>query len=72
LSRFLKAAIKHPGRMKEGAARSGMGLHAYMEKESHSSDPSERSAANLGLRFQKGGDLHHGKSKHVVPRRKRG
>jgi hypothetical protein len=71
MARFLKAAIKRPGRMKEGAARAGMGLHAYEEKESHSSDPSLRSAANLGLRFGKGGDLHHGKKKHAVPRRKR-
>ena len=66
--RFLQHAIKHPGRMTKGAERAGMGLHAYMEKESHSSDPSERAAANLGLRFQKGGDLHHG---HVAPRRKK-
>ena len=69
MSRFLQSAIKRPGRMKNGAARSGMSLHAYEEKESHSSDPSMRSAANLGLRFGKGGDLHHGK--HVMPRRKK-
>jgi hypothetical protein len=66
MSRFLKSAIKHPGRMKQGAAHAGMGLHEYMEKESHSSNPSLRAAANLGLRSQKGGDLH----KHHVPRRK--
>lgn len=71
MSRFLKAAIKRPGRMKNGVARAGMSLHAYEEKQSHSSDPSMRAAANLGLRFGKGGDLHHGKSKHVVPRRKK-
>jgi len=71
MSRFIQSAIKNPGRMKRGAARAGMSLHAYEEKQSHSSDPSMRSAANLGLRFAKGGDLHHGKTKHVVPRRKR-
>ncbi len=71
MSKFLKSAIKNPGRMKRGAAHAGMSLHAYEEKESHSSDPSMRSAANLGLRFGKGGDLHHGKKKHAVPRRKR-
>ena len=70
MSRFLQAAIKRPGRMKAGAARAGMGLHAYEEKASHSSDPSLRAAANLGLRFAKGGDLHHGK-KHVIPRRRK-
>lgn len=65
---FLKHAIKHPGRMKEGAARAGMGLHEYMEKESHSIDPSLRAAANLGLRFQSG---EFKKKKHVVPSHKR-
>jgi hypothetical protein len=69
MSRFLQGAIKNPGRMKRGAARAGLGLHEYEEKESHSSDPSLRSAANLGLRFGKGGDLH--KKKHVVPGRRR-
>lgn len=65
---FLKHAIKHPGRMKEGAARAGMGLHEYMEKESHSTNPSLRAAANLGLRFQSGEFKH---KKHVIPRRKK-
>jgi hypothetical protein len=71
MARFIQSAIKNPGRMKRGAARAGMGLHEYEEKQSHSSDPSLRSAANLGLRFGKGGDLHHTKKKHVLPRRKR-
>lgn len=61
--KWIQSGIKHPGRMKEGAAKAGMGLHEYEEKESHSSDPSLRSAANLGLRFAKGGDLHKGFSK---------
>ena len=71
MARFLGSAIKRLGRMTNGAARAGMSLHAYEEKQSHSSDPSLRAAANLGLRFGKGGDLHHGKSKHVMPRRKK-
>ena len=71
MARFLGSAIKRPGRMKQGAARAGMSLHAYEEKQSHSSDPSLRAAANLGLRFGKGGDLHHEKKKHAVPRRRK-
>ena len=51
-------AIKHPGRMKRGAKRAGMSLKAYERKESHSSDKSLASAARLGLRFGRGGDLH--------------
>jgi hypothetical protein len=66
--KFIQKAIKRPGRMKEGAAREGMSVRAYEEKEKHSSDPSMRSAANLGLRFGKGGDLHRSR-KHS---RKRG
>lgn len=69
MARFIQHAIHHPGRMKEGAARAGMSTHSYMEKESHSSDPSLRAAANLGLRFEKGGDLH--KKKHVGVRRRK-
>jgi hypothetical protein len=56
-------AIKHPGRMKEGAARAGMPLKEYERKEAHSSDKSLASAARLGLRFGKGGDLHR-KGRH--------
>lgn len=70
MSRFIQSAIKRPGRMKNGAARAGMSVHAYEEKQSHSSDPSLRAAATLGLRFGRGGDLHK-KKKHAVPRRKR-
>lgn len=70
MAKWIQHGISHPGRMKEGAARAGMSTHEYMEKESHSSNPSLRSAANLGLRFEKGGDLHHGK-KHVGVRRRK-
>lgn len=71
MARFIQSAIKNPGRMKRGAARAGMGLHEYEEKESHSGDRSMRAAASLGLRFGKGGDLHHSGKRHVLPRRKR-
>ena len=53
---FIKSAVKHPGRMREGAAREGVSVHRYMEEKKHSSDPSLRAAANLGLRLT-GGDL---------------
>ena len=50
---FLKSAIKHPGRMKEGAAHEGVSTHAYMTEHEH--DPgSLGSAARLGLRLSGG------------------
>lgn len=55
---FIKGAIKHPGRMKRLAAEHGRSVHEEMEHDKHSSDPSLRSAANLGLRLT-GGDLSH-------------
>jgi hypothetical protein len=53
---FLKKAVKHPGRMKNLAARHGVSLGDEIAHDQHSSDPSLRSAANLGARFR-GGDL---------------
>lgn len=59
---FINGAIKHPGRMKEGAAREGVSTHRYMEE--HKASPgSLGQAARLGLRMT-GGDLS--------PRRKKG
>ena len=61
---FIKESIHHPGRMKALAKRHGVSTHEEMERDKHSSDPSLRSAANLGLRLT-GGDLkpHRGKRK---------
>ena len=61
MAMFIQKAIKHPGREKARAAQNGVSVHEQLETDSHSSDPSLRSAGNLGLRFEKGGDLHHGK-----------
>jgi len=55
---FIKSAIKHPGIEKKKAAAAGISTHAQLEKDSHSSNPSVRGRGLLGLRFQKGGDLH--------------
>lgn len=55
---FIKGAIKHPGRMKNLAKEHGVSVHKEMEHDKHSSSPSLRSAANLGLRLT-GGDLAH-------------
>jgi hypothetical protein len=49
--RWISKAIKRPGRMKKRAAAAGRSVHAQMEHDKHSSDPSLRSAANLGLRL---------------------
>lgn len=70
MSRFIKAAIKHPGRLTNAAARAGVSKREEAERWSHSNDPSKRGAGNLGLRFMGGGDLHHG-HKHVVPGRRK-
>lgn len=48
---WIKSAIKHPGRETERAKRNGVSVHAQMEKDSHSSDPSVRGAGKLGLRL---------------------
>lgn len=52
--KFLQKAVKRPGRMKRLAARHGVSLGKEIEKDKHSSDPSLRSAANLGARFRSG------------------
>jgi hypothetical protein len=59
---FIKGAIHRPGRETERAHESGRSVHEQMEHDKHSSDPSLRSAANLGLRLT-GGDLkpHRGR-----------
>lgn len=55
---WLRGAISHPGIEKEKAARNGVSTHQQLEKDSHSSNPKIRGRGTLGLRFQKGGDLH--------------
>ena len=57
---FIKSAVKRPGRLKKLAAKHGKSLGAEIASDKHSKDPSLRSAANLGARFRKGGDLHSG------------
>lgn len=49
--KWISKAISRPGRMKRRAAASGRSVREQMEHDSHSSDPSLRAAANLGLRL---------------------
>lgn len=58
MANFIASAIKHPGIEKQKAKESGISTHQQLEKDSHSSDASVRGRGLLGLRFQKGGDLH--------------
>jgi hypothetical protein len=51
---FIKGAIKHPDRMTNLAKKHGVSVHAEMEHDKHSKNPSLRGAANLGLRLTKG------------------
>lgn len=60
--KFIKSAIKHPGRETERAKEHGISTHEQMVRDSHSTDPSLRGAGNLGLRLT-GGDLSPHKSK---------
>jgi len=56
--KWLGGAIKHPGIEKTKAAANGVSTHEQLVKDSHSSNASVRGRGLLGLRFQKGGDLH--------------
>lgn len=60
--KFIKSVIKHPGRMKNLAKKHDVSVHQEMEHDKHSSSPSLRSAANMGLRLT-GGDLSPHKRK---------
>lgn len=60
---WISGAIKHPGIEKERAKRNGVSTHEQLEKDSHSGNPTLRARGNLGLRFQKGGDLHADKKR---------
>ena len=48
--KWIKGAIRHPGRMKRAAARAGMSTHSYMQQHAHSKG-SLGAAARLGLRL---------------------
>ena len=55
---WISKGIKHPGIEKERAKEHGISTHEQLERDAHSSNPTLRARGNLGLRFQKGGDLH--------------
>lgn len=50
---FIQKAIKRPGREKRRAKAHGISTHQQMVQDSHSDNPSLRSAGNLGLRLSK-------------------
>jgi hypothetical protein len=58
---WIGKAIKHPGVEKARARRAGRSTHAQLEVDAHSKNPTLRGRGNLGLRFERGGDLHKGK-----------
>lgn len=60
---WIKKSIKHKGIEISKAKRNGVSTHEQLETDSHSKDASVRARGNLGLRFEKGGDLHKGKSR---------
>lgn len=53
-----RAVKRPPGRLTNAAKKAGVSKREEANRWSHSSDPSKRSAGNLGKRFMKGGDLH--------------
>jgi hypothetical protein len=65
---WIKGAISHPGIEKRRAKEHGISTHAQLEKDSHSSSPTLRSRGNLGLRFEKGGDLHKSRAERRYKR----
>ncbi|HEX4043268.1 MAG TPA: hypothetical protein VHY10_16340 [Xanthobacteraceae bacterium] len=66
---FIQKAIKHPGIEKKRAAEHGISTHEQLERDAKSDNPTLRGRGELGLRFEKGGDLHHG-SKPEKPKSK--
>ncbi len=59
MANFIKKAIKHPGIEKQRAKEHGISTHEQLERDAHSDNPTLRGRGELGLRFEKGGDLHH-------------
>jgi len=55
---WIAKGIKHPGIEKRRAKEHGVSTHEQLETDSHSSNPTLRARGALGLRFEKGGDLH--------------
>lgn len=55
---WLRGAIKHEGLETEKARRNGVSTRQQLEKDSHSSNKKVRARGALGLRFERGGDLH--------------
>jgi hypothetical protein len=49
--KWIQSAIKHPGREKDRAKEHGVSTHQQMVSDSHSDNPSLRSAGKLGLRL---------------------
>lgn len=64
MANFIKKAIKHPGIEIERAKEHGISTHEQLERDAHSDNPTLERRGNLGLRFEKGGDLHHGGGHH--------
>ena len=56
--KWIQGAVKHPGVEKARAKRNGISSHQQLERDAKSDNPTLRSRGNLGLRFEKGGDLH--------------
>lgn len=64
MSKFIQKAIRRPGRVKAAAKRAGRSVTEEARVMSHSSDPSERGAGLLALRFKgkaKRGNIHRAK-----------
>lgn len=61
---FIKKAIKHPGIEKKRAREHGISTHQQLERDAHSTNPTLRGRGELGLRFEKGGDLHKKRADH--------
>ena len=66
---WIKKAITHKGSEIKRAKEHGISTHAQLEKDAHSSNPTLRGRGNLGLRFEKGGDLHKAKADHRYRKR---
>lgn len=62
---WIKKAITHPGVEKARAKAHGISTHAQLEKDSHSTNPTLRGRGQLGLRFEKHGDLHAAEKKRA-------
>jgi hypothetical protein len=60
MANFIKGAIKHPGIEIKRAKEHGISTHEQLEHDAHSDNPTLERRGELGLRFEKGGDLHHG------------